>query len=103
MMEEHRALALLPSRDGEELEDQSVMVTDREIDFTTSRMNERRLRVWSNGRRKDVKLSLRMYSLHELVKMCRSAGMEYQQAFGDSDSSGYDFKSKRCIMIARKS
>lgn len=97
-----RIMRVFAENDGKELPGGSLIVTQRKFDFTTSRMNERRVRVWPDGKRRDVHLSLRMYSLHELIRMANTAGLKYEKSFGNNDSSPLDFTSMRCILIARK-
>lgn len=97
-----RIMRVFNPHEGKALPDGSLAVTEREFDFVTSRNNERRVRMWPDGKKNDVKLSLRMYSLHELIKMCRAASMEYIASFGSNDSTPLSFDSMRCIVIARK-
>ncbi len=88
--------------DWSELRDQSVVLIKRKFDFTTSRMNERRLRIWKDGKRRDLSFPLRMYSLHELIRMTETAGLTYEKSFGNNDSSPPDFTSMRCVLVTRK-
>lgn len=97
-----RIMRVFNPHDGKALADGSLAVTEREFDFTTSRNNERRVRMWPDGRKNDVKLSLRMYSLHELIKMCHAASLEYTASFGGSDSSVFDFNSMRLVLLTQK-
>lgn len=97
-----RIMRVFSAHDGKALPDGSLAVTEREFDFTSSRNKERRVRMWPDGKINDVTLSLRMYSLHELIKMCQAAGLEYISSFGSNDSSPFGFESMRCIIIARK-
>jgi SAM-dependent methyltransferase len=71
-----RIMRVFNPHDGKLNPDGSVHVTEREFDFTTSRNKERRYRLWPDGKTNDVTLSLRMYSLHELIRMCQAAGLE---------------------------
>lgn len=97
-----RIMRVFNPYEGKALADGSLAVTERKFDFLTSRNNERRVRMWPDGKKNDVKLSLRMYSLHELIKMCRAAGMEYVASFGNNDSTPLSFDSMRCIVVAKK-
>lgn len=91
-----------PESTGKELPDGSLIVTQNKFDFTTGRMNGRRVRVWSDRKRRDRRFSLRVYSLHELIRMAAAAGLVYEKSFGNNDSSPLDFTSMRCILVARK-
>lgn len=102
IMNRERVMRQFMESEWEELPDQSVIMTKREFDFTKSRMNERRLRVWPGNKRRDLSLSLRMYSLHELIGMCARAGLTFTAAFGDNTSEPFGFLSRRCILLTEK-
>ncbi len=97
-----RIMRVFNPQEGKVLPDGSLAVTERRFDFATSRNHERRVRIWPNGRKKEVTLSLRMHSLHELISMCHTAGLEHVASFGGNDSSPIGFDSQRCMVIARK-
>ncbi len=47
-------------------------------------------------------LTVRMYSLVELVRMLRLAGLAFREAWGDFDGSALTLDSRRCIVLAER-
>lgn len=49
----------------------------------------------------EAKVSVRAYCLHELIRMLREAGWEYQAAYGGLDMSPYTLESRRLVVVAK--
>jgi len=86
-------------------EPQLVLIEERQLNLETSRMNNK----WTFYRKegKDLKhtvtvlLDHRVYSLHELVSLIRSAGWDYLKVYGDFSLNPLTFDTSRMIAIAR--
>lgn len=84
------------------LSDGSVVLTEAEFDHTTGRNNEKRTRIDVNGKREEFSLPLRMYTVAELVKMFRKAGLTVKETYGNYAGEPLTFDSKRFILVAEK-
>lgn len=71
-------------------------------DWTRSRLNVTRRLIFNNGRRREQKFSLRIYSLADVVGMFERAGLEVTATFGRFDGSKYTLDSPRIIVVGRK-
>lgn len=79
-----------------------VVVETPAFDWNRGRLNSRRLLVFPDGRRKETRLSLRLYTLAELVVMFERAGLTVTHAFGDFTGGDYTVDSPRIIIAGRK-
>jgi SAM-dependent methyltransferase len=87
-------------------EPQYVLIEERQLNLETSRMNNK----WTFYRKEgeDLKhaatvlLDHRVYSLHELVSLIRSAGWDHLRAYGDFGLNPVTFDSSRIVVAARK-
>ncbi|NQU76055.1 MAG: class I SAM-dependent methyltransferase [Planctomycetes bacterium] len=52
--------------------------------------------------RSEHTVNIRLYALHELIRMAAGCGLKFVQAFGDFDGRPFDPKTPRCIFIAEK-
>lgn len=84
------------------LEDGSVILTETAFDFVRGRSCEHRTRIWSDGRREEFDIIIRMFTLPELIAMCENAGLRYEASYGDFTGESVSLTSKRYILIARK-
>jgi 2-polyprenyl-3-methyl-5-hydroxy-6-metoxy-1,4-benzoquinol methylase len=86
-------------------EPQYVLTEERKLNLETSRMNNK----WTFYRKEgdDLKHAAtvlsdhRVYSLHELASMIRSAGWDYLKAYGDFSLNPVSFDASRVIAVAR--
>jgi len=46
-------------------------------------------------------MAIRMYTLPELVSMCKKSGLEFVSVFGDYSGEELTLDSKRCILITK--
>ncbi len=74
----------------------------RELDFAKSRERCKRILIYPDGTRQETVHYLRLYTLRELILMCKQAGLELVETFGDFDGSPASFSSRRVILIAQK-
>src|SRR3989344_949395 len=74
----------------------------RELDFAKSRERCKRILIYPDGTRQETVHYLRLYTLRELILMCKQAGLELVETFGDFDGSPASFHSKRVILITQK-
>ena len=82
--------------------DGSILLTEAKFDHVTGRNNERRTRIDVDGNREDFLLSLRMYTVVELIKMLRKAGLSLRETYGDYNGEPLTFGSNRFILIAKR-
>jgi SAM-dependent methyltransferase len=86
-------------------ESQYVLIEERQLNLETSRMNNK----WTFYRKEGedlkhaamVQLDHRVYSLHELVSLIRSAGWDHLTAYGDFGLNPMTFDTSRMITVAR--
>lgn len=79
-----------------------LILSERDFDSLTGRVNSREVTIHSDGRRSERSYSLRLYTFNELDSMLQQAGLNIQQAYGDFDSSPFNRQSRRMILIAGK-
>lgn len=79
-----------------------VSLEARTADWTRSRLDVKRTLVFTNGRRRINRFSLRIYTLAEVVGMFERAGLDVTQTFGSFDGSKYNLESPRIIVVGRK-
>jgi SAM-dependent methyltransferase len=79
-----------------------VICHTRVLDFERSQEYCKRLLIYPDGTRNETEHRLRLYTLRELILMCKRAGLETIQTFGDFDGRPASFQSKRVILIAQK-
>lgn len=84
------------------LSDSSVVLHETEFDHITGRNTEKRTRIDTNGKREEYLLRIRMYTVAELVKMLRVAGLGLKETYGDYNGQPLTFDSSRTILIAEK-
>lgn len=78
------------------------ILSDRDFDSITSRVNSREVTIHSDGRRSERSYSLRLYTYTELDKMLQQAGLTVHSVYGDFDSGPFHRQSRRMVVIARK-
>jgi SAM-dependent methyltransferase len=72
------------------------------FDLLTSRGNVRRTIIDPNGRRTELRWSVRWYTLTELVAMLAAAGLQVQSYLGGLDGSDLTLDSRRLVLVSRK-
>lgn len=82
-----------------------MIVEEGSFDFERSRLSSRWLFFVPEGEgwryAGEVKLNIRAYSLHELIRMLRDAGWHYCAAYGGFDMAPYGFEARRCVVVAQ--
>lgn len=84
------------------LNDGSLILKERNFDHTRGRINEKKIRIWGNGRRDELKWSLRAYSIPEIVKMIEKTRLTFEKIYGGFKDSPVTFRSMRIVILARK-
>jgi hypothetical protein len=79
-----------------------ILLEEREWDWLTGRMHNRRIIVPPDGTRRETGYVLRTHTHPELVGMLRRSGLERVKTYGDFDGSEYGEASPRMIIVARK-
>lgn len=77
------------------------VLKEHRIDLATSRIIGKWTFV-SKGRISSSDMSLRMYSLHEMIAMLQRAGMELVDAWGNTQKESLTLDHHRMIILARK-
>lgn len=97
-----RVIRTYHEKDWQQLSDGSIVITEKKFDQAAGRNVERRIRIWKNGKHEEFMLFIRMYTIAELVKMLRRAGLILKEMYGDYNGGPITFDSKRYILIAEK-
>jgi SAM-dependent methyltransferase len=79
-----------------------IQVDEHEFDFLKGRNSASWTFIHPDGKRTELRHSLRTYTPHELVVMLGQAGLDVEEAWGDWDSSELSFDKPRLIVLARK-
>lgn len=79
-----------------------VVVETPAFDWNKGRLNSRRILVFPDGRRRETRFSLRLYTLAEMVVMFERAGLDVTHAFGDFAGTPYTVDSPRIVIAGRK-
>jgi len=89
------------SRGWDKIEENKFVLDERQLDLSKSRILTRNIFIDKNCR-KERHLSLRLYTLTEMIEMLREVGLEIKSVFGDLTQSDYTIDSKRMIILAEK-
>lgn len=79
-----------------------IMLEDNFFDLFTSRWESTRTLVFSNGKRAEHSISMRLYSFAEILILLKKAGFVLESVYGDFDFGEYSLDSPRMILICRK-
>jgi SAM-dependent methyltransferase len=79
-----------------------VVLESPAYDWQRGRMNSRRILVYPNGKRRETRISLRLYTVAEVAMMFNRAGLTVTRVFGGFDGSEYGADSPRIVMIGQK-
>ncbi len=79
-----------------------LVLSERNFDSKSGRIAAREVTIHSDGRRSELSHSLRLYTYSEIEKMFQQAGLTIKSSYGDFDSSPFDRKSRRMILVANK-
>ena len=84
--------------------DGCLVQEDIEFDHTTSRLAIKRFAVFADGMQREYNISMRLYSLHELLRMLQMVGFEVREVSGNRNTPGSFFgaESNRLIVLAEK-
>jgi SAM-dependent methyltransferase len=77
----------------------AVVLDQISFDFERGRLDNMRTIVSADGRRTPSHLSVRLYTLTELIALTASAGLSYRQSWGGFDGSAYGMESSRMIAL----
>lgn len=80
----------------------AVLKVKAKFDLMTSRSNERRVLKLEGRRKKEYSLTLRIFTLTELIAMARKANLSFVACFGGYKGNPIDLRSPRCILIVQK-
>ncbi len=90
------------ARGWRELPDGSLMFEERQFDLLTGRNKVAWRFVHTDGNRGEVRHSLRVYTLVELVDMLEEAGLGFEAVWGGFDGDEYGLDVNRMIVLAVK-
>jgi ubiquinone/menaquinone biosynthesis C-methylase UbiE len=80
----------------------STLIIEKNFDLINSRSNERRILIFKNRKRREFYLSIRIFTLTELISMARKAKLIFKKVYGDYRGNPFNFHSERCILITQK-
>ena len=86
----------------DELPDGSSLLKERKFDFLTGCKREKVTKINIDGSKELYESSIRCYTLAELTKMFKAAGLTVQKVFGSFDFEPLTFDSLRMILVAYK-
>jgi SAM-dependent methyltransferase len=102
VMNKERLMRVFKEKDWGRLSDGSIILREHTFDLISGRNYERRVRHRASGEVEEVHISLRLYTLAELITMCKKAGLKLQEVYGDFDGNPLVLDSPRCILVTRK-
>ncbi len=84
--------------------DGCLVQEDIEFDYMTSRLAIKRFAVFADGMQREYNISMRLYAVHELVRMLQMVGFEVRELSGNRHTTGAFFgpESNRIILVAEK-
>jgi 2-polyprenyl-3-methyl-5-hydroxy-6-metoxy-1,4-benzoquinol methylase len=88
-------------REQRKFNDDSLLIMERKFDLITSYLREKRIYI-KNRKRRITHISLRLFTLTELISMCQKAGLRFRKSYGDYKGEPIDFNTDRCILITQK-
>ncbi|MCD6310708.1 MAG: hypothetical protein J7M18_08320, partial [Candidatus Eremiobacteraeota bacterium] len=88
-------------RDWRSVGDKKFNLEERNYDPVSGRMNSRMILV-GPGIFREHELSLRLYSLPELIEVFKNAGFDYVRAYDSTTGEDYDMKSSRILLVMEK-
>ncbi len=80
----------------------AVVLDKITFDFEKGRLDNKRTIVAADGKRTPSHLSVRLYTLTELIAQLEKAGFHYLRAWGGFDGSAYAMDSARLIVMAER-
>lgn len=80
----------------------AVVLDKVSFDFEKGRLDNHRTVVDADGKRTAVPLSVRLYTLTELIGQLERAGFRYRRAWGGFDGSAYGMDSPRLVVLAER-
>jgi SAM-dependent methyltransferase len=90
------------SNDWRELPNGAIILMQRNFDLATGRNHEKRIRISPDGKREEVTMVVRMYTVVELIKMCEAAGLQIQDICGGYNIEPLTIESKFIVLRAKK-
>ena len=89
--------------DWHKAEDGTLYLEHREVDLVESRNHVSFTAIAPDGSRREiVGHHFRLYTLTELVRMLRTAGLSFDTAYGGFDGEPYGITTRRLILVARR-
>lgn len=85
-----------------EISKSRFILYERNFDFVNSRLEEDRIFISKGKKTKEVHLSIRLYTLNELIQMCEKANLFSKGCYGDYERKPVDFNTERCVLITQK-
>jgi SAM-dependent methyltransferase len=79
-----------------------LFLSERSFDFLTNRIKEHRTLIIRNKKIRENYLSIRFYTLPEIISMCEKTGLIFKECYGDYQEKPVDFNTNRWILITQK-
>jgi len=98
-----RIVRIYGKKDWLDSADGAMIITERNFDLVRGRNQEKRIRIYKNGKRQVSNMAIRMYTFPELITICERASLQFVSAYGDYNGEMPTLDSKRCILITKKS
>ncbi|MGB9300143.1 MAG: class I SAM-dependent methyltransferase [Anaerolineae bacterium] len=94
-------LARVFSERGWREEDRMLILEERKLASDWSTIHNRWI-ILEDGERREVMLTVRLYSAAELSRLLKEAGFGKVDVYGDLNGAPYDMGAKRLVVVARK-
>ena len=78
------------------------LLNEMVFDYERGRLNTKRTIIPDEGERSELYSSIRLYTLAEMTRMLRTAGLTHRKAYGDYAGKRYDMEGFRMIVVAEK-
>jgi SAM-dependent methyltransferase len=78
------------------------LLNEMVFDYEGGRLNTKRTIIPDEGERTVLYSSIRLYTMAEMTRMLRTAGLTYRKAYGDYAGKRYDMEGFRMIVVAEK-
>lgn len=79
-----------------------VLIIETNFDLISSRSNEQRTLILKNKKPKKFFISVRIFTLTDLISMIQKADLIFKKVYGDYSGAPFNLKSERCIIVAQK-
>ena len=89
-------------KDGDQLEDGTVVLPERRWDSLKGRVEGRDVVIGADGRRREYEHSMRLYGAPEISSLLRRAGLDVLALYGSLAGTAFGWDSPRVNIVAQR-